>query len=161
MYIVHVFTIKANHINLGFSKMCTCGSERFMSLKLGRTDVEIWLDNQCYSDENGYLPKDVNLGEGRNLYLDICAECGKVPGKWPLVPRAHLIAIEKEREEESKREKEDLEHFETFLKEQEYHKKLKKEREELERTQEHNTYTPISEMSIPKVSVMSFGKTIL
>lgn len=70
-----------------------CGSTRFMNVfaRCG-DDCSITLDG---STVDGDIPSNVNIGgHGDAVGFDICANCGRVPGKWPLNQKAHLETVE-------------------------------------------------------------------
>lgn len=151
---------------------CVCGSKRFMTIDMTCGCLKITLDGEDYDDER-YLPKEVNLGSGRELWIDICAECGRLPGKWPLLPRAHLLVKEREeREEKEREEKEAKEHFDKYgmnsfdrmtLLHNQYIESLQIEAENREKNKRfiERQYAfgapaiPMNQMEIPQITTMN------
>lgn len=93
------------------SPPCACGSKRFMSVSAHCRDTcEVELDGAKYS---GYVPPRINMGEGSgdSICFDICAECGRIPGLWPLPRRAQFLeANDISEDEDSVYEESDEEH---------------------------------------------------
>lgn len=59
-----------------------CGSDRILGVGAKCSDM-------CTVDFNGvdqsdYVPRDIGLGGGDYLEFDVCLECGKVQGEFPL-----------------------------------------------------------------------------
>jgi len=59
-----------------------CGSDRILGVCAKCSDM-------CSVDFNGvdqsdYVPRDIGLGGGDYLEFDVCLECGKVQGEYPI-----------------------------------------------------------------------------
>ena len=59
-----------------------CGSERILGVGAKCSDLCVVNFNDI--DKEGYVPHDVGLGGGDYLEFNVCLECGKVQGKFPL-----------------------------------------------------------------------------
>jgi hypothetical protein len=61
---------------------CVCGSTRFMYVSAKCKDsCHISLDGDTI---NNYPPSNINIGNCGYLEFEVCANCGKIKGKWPL-----------------------------------------------------------------------------
>ena len=61
---------------------CKCGSDRMMRISGKCSDCfNLHTDNVGY---NGYVPYDMNIGGGDYLEMNICLDCGKVQGDFPI-----------------------------------------------------------------------------
>jgi hypothetical protein len=72
---------------------CTCEPKRIASINAKCSDL-------CYirigqSEHDGYVPDDMGIGGGDYINFDLCLECGKIQGKFPVI-------TELENQEESK-----------------------------------------------------------
>jgi hypothetical protein len=69
---------------------CICGSARILSVNAKCSDL-------CFVSINGheksdYVPDDLGIGGGDYIELELCLNCGKVQGKFPL-PESKLEQI--------------------------------------------------------------------
>jgi len=39
-----------------------------------------------YEQDDGYVPENLNIGDGDYLDIELCLDCGQLQGKWPLPP---------------------------------------------------------------------------
>ena len=62
--------------------MCVCGSERLMTVSAKCSDLcHISLPE---GEIEGYVPDDLNIGGGDYVRIEVCMDCGRVQGEWPL-----------------------------------------------------------------------------
>lgn len=61
---------------------CTCGSTKIMSISGKCSD----LFNLHFEETeiHGYVPYDLEIGGGDYIDMDICTECGRIQGEFPL-----------------------------------------------------------------------------
>jgi hypothetical protein len=65
---------------------CTCGSNRIGHVSGKCSDqfnIDIELENGTIG-ENGYVPRDLNIGGGDYLKFSYCLDCGLILGNFPL-----------------------------------------------------------------------------
>lgn len=71
-----------------------CGSKRIFQFSGKCSDLfNVHIGNH---DHDGYVPGDLGLGSGDYLEGDLCGDCGKLQGKFPL----KKTALERGEEEE-------------------------------------------------------------
>ncbi len=61
--------------------MCKC--ERIISVS-GKTSDLCHVTLPDGSEEDGYVPENLNIGGGDYLEFDYCADCGKIQGNFPI-----------------------------------------------------------------------------
>jgi len=63
--------------------MCKfCSSDRVISVSAKCSDLStVEFGNK---EHNGYLPDDLGIGGGDYVEFDLCLNCGRVQGEWPL-----------------------------------------------------------------------------
>lgn len=59
-----------------------CGSERILGVMGKCSDMSVAQFNG--KEHEGYMPRDVGLGGGDYIEFDVCLDCGKVQGSFPL-----------------------------------------------------------------------------
>lgn len=69
-----------------------CGSDRVLQVT-GK------VDDRCHlrfdrKEHNGYVPADLNIGEGDYLEFDLCLDCGLVQGEFPVGAETTEVAFE-------------------------------------------------------------------
>lgn len=64
-----------------------CGSQRMMLVGGKVSDMCEVVVGEIRHD--GYVPRDMHIGGGDYLEIDICLDCGQAKGEWPL-PKAAL-----------------------------------------------------------------------
>lgn len=68
------------------SRTCLCGSMRFMSVSAKCSDLcTVNLDGK---DHDGYVPDGLNIGGADYVQFNVCVQCGRIMGNWPLPPMA-------------------------------------------------------------------------
>jgi len=74
----------------------SCGSERILSVNAKCSDLcFVAIDGH---EKNDYVPDDLGIGGGDYVEFELCLNCGKVQGEFPL-PESELEQ-EEEKEEE-------------------------------------------------------------
>lgn len=65
---------------------CKCGSDRIMSINSKCNDMCcLSLDTMNGTIENiGYVPDDLNIGGGDYIEFDVCLDCGRIQGNFPI-----------------------------------------------------------------------------
>ena len=59
-----------------------CGSNRVMSVTGKCSDMcGILFQDKDY---DGYVPNDLNIGGGDYIEFDVCLDCGKLQGEFPI-----------------------------------------------------------------------------
>lgn len=59
-----------------------CKSERLLGIK-AKCDDRCSVDFNAYQNHD-YVPRDIGLGGGDYIEFDVCLNCGKVQGEFPL-----------------------------------------------------------------------------
>ena len=59
-----------------------CKSERILNVIAKCSDLSVMQFNGI--EHEGYVPRDVGLGNGDYIEFDVCLDCGKVQGTFPL-----------------------------------------------------------------------------
>lgn len=59
-----------------------CGSDRIASISAKCSDL--FSVSIGIAEHDGYVPRDMNIGGGDYMEIDLCLDCGHVQGNWPL-----------------------------------------------------------------------------
>lgn len=61
-----------------------CGSNRVASVQShGRDCNYVQIGDRSH---DGYMPQDMGVGGGDDVYFDFCMDCGQIQGTFPLPP---------------------------------------------------------------------------
>lgn len=61
-----------------------CKSARLLFVQAHASDM--FVVQVGSESKDGYLPGDLGLGGGDDLTMELCLDCGRVQGQWPLPP---------------------------------------------------------------------------
>ena len=61
---------------------CKCGSKRIATVQAKSSDLNFISIGD--KEHNGYVPKDMGIGEGDYIEFDYCLDCGQIQGEFPL-----------------------------------------------------------------------------
>jgi hypothetical protein len=80
-------------------KQCICGSERILQVTAKCSDMCSVSFANSFGDisaSNGYVPSGIGLGNDSDyIEIDLCMECGKVQGKFPVTDAKVRKALQK------------------------------------------------------------------
>jgi hypothetical protein len=74
-------------------KTCKCGSSRILSVT-GKTSDMCFVKYDSI-EHDGYVPGGLNIGDGDYIEIDLCMDCGKVQGKFPVTDSKITHALRK------------------------------------------------------------------
>jgi hypothetical protein len=60
-----------------------CSAESVLKVSAKCSDL-FWMCWPKGKEQNGYVPRFLNIGGGDYVEFSYCAECGQIQGRWPI-----------------------------------------------------------------------------
>jgi len=61
---------------------CNCGSNRIATVQSKSSDLNFISVGD--KEHNGYVPKDMGIGEDDYIEFEYCLDCGQIQGEFPI-----------------------------------------------------------------------------
>ncbi len=60
-----------------------CAAERVIKVSAKCSDL-FWMKWSGGKEQDGYVPRFLNIGGGDYVEFEYCLECGQIQGRWPV-----------------------------------------------------------------------------